>query len=72
MSGRAEGSRSVTVEEAKEKADGPSRILAGAWAFTRDERTADKAWLKQAETPIGGRRDMKHPGIIAVMGLNRA
>ncbi len=30
------------------------------------------ACLKQAETPVGDRRRMKHPGIIAVMGLNRA
>jgi len=55
MIGTADEGRSVASEMAKRRSAGPSRILAGAWAFTRGERAADKAWLEQAQTPIGGR-----------------
>ena len=67
MRGNFEGS-----DCAKKRSAWASRILAGAQAFTQDARTDEKARLKQAKTPSGGRRNMKHPGIIAVMGLNRA
>src|SRR3990167_7475855 len=52
MIGTADEGRSVASEMAKRRSAGPSRILAGAWAFTRGERAADKAWLEQAQTPI--------------------
>ncbi len=35
-------------------------------------QTCRPTCLEQSVTPINGRRDMKHPGIIAVMGLIRA